>query len=228
MPYLINVAGSRIPLRRGHAYTLGRGRDCDIVIPDGSCSRRHATITVANLSEHVYVDDCDSRNGTYLNGRPVDGPTIVPNGGRLRIGSSIFLLQLNEEAELGELEETCTTTTGEGVALVRDIDGGELSSLGLLETLRLLVTARRSVTMHVALPTAAARVDVRGGEILSARHGGLDGLEALVKLGGETSGIFWLVDANGPCPKNIHQPSSHVIFELGRLLEHVGENARTA
>jgi len=227
MPYLINVAGSRIPLRRGHTYSLGRGRDCDIVIPDGSCSRKHASLTVANLSDHVYIDDCDSRNGTYLNGRPVAGPTVVPNGGRLRIGSSIFLLQLNEEAELSDLEETCTTTA-DGADAVRDIDGGELSSLGLLETLRLLVTARRSVSMHVALPTAAARVDVRGGEIVSARHGGLDGFDALVKLGRETSGIFWLVDANGPCPKNIHEPSSHVLFELSRLLDRVGDGARTA
>jgi hypothetical protein len=227
MPYLINVAGSRIPMRRGHTYSLGRGRDCDIVIPDGSCSRKHASLTVANLSDHVYIDDCDSRNGTYLNGRPVAGPTVVPNGGRLRIGSSIFLLQLNEQAELGELEETCTMTADNADA-VKDIDGGEISSLGLLETLRLLVTARRSVTMHVALPTAAARVDMRGGEILSARHGGLDGFEALVKLGSETAGIFWLVDAKGPCPKNIHEPSSHVLFELSRLLDRVNESARTA
>jgi pSer/pThr/pTyr-binding forkhead associated (FHA) protein len=227
MPYLINVAGSRIPLRRGHSYSLGRGGDCDIVIPDGSCSRKHANLTVANLSDHVYIDDCDSRNGTYLNGRPVAGPTVVPNGGRLRIGSSIFLLQLNEHAELGDLEETCTMT-GENAASLKDIDGGEISSLGLLETLRLLVTARRSVTMHVALPTAAARVDLRAGEILSARHGGLDGFEALVKLGRETAGIFWLVDAKGPCPKNIHEPSSHVLFELNRLLDRVNESARTA
>ncbi|MHC4452155.1 MAG: FHA domain-containing protein [Planctomycetota bacterium] len=227
MPYLINVAGSRIPLRRGHTYSLGRGRDCDIVIPDGGCSRRHATVTVANLSDHVYIDDADSRNGTYLNGRPVDGPTVVPNGGRLRIGASIFLMQLAEMAEISDLEETCTTTA-EGIDVVRDIDGGELSSLGLLETLRLLVTARRSVTMHVAMPTAAARVDVRGGEILSARHGGLDGFEALVKLGRETAGIFWLVDASGPCPQNIREPSSHVLFELSRLLDRVNESVRTA
>lgn len=227
MPYLINVAGSRIPLRRGHTYSLGRGGDCDIVIPDGSCSRRHASLTVANLSDHVYIDDCDSRNGTYLNGRPVVGATVVPNGGRLRIGSSIFLLQMNEQAELSDLEETCTMV-GDSSDPAKDIDGGEISSLGLLETLRLLVTARRSVTMHVALPTAAARVDIRGGEILSARHGGLDGFDALIKLGGETAGIFWLVDAKGPCPKNIHEPASHVLFELGRMLDRVNGGVRTA
>ncbi|MEM8885084.1 MAG: FHA domain-containing protein [Planctomycetota bacterium] len=219
MAYLINVAGSRVPLRKGKSYTLGRGKDCDIVIPDASCSRQHASISVASDADQVCIDDMDSRNGTYLNGRPIGGPTVVPNGGRLRIGASIFLLQLHEEAVLGDLEETCTTSVE--TAIPRDIDGGELGTLGLLETLRLLVTARRSVTMHIAMPTAAARVDVRGGEVLSARHGGLEGFEALVKLARETSGIFWLVDANGACARNIDLPSSHLLFELGRVIEHV-------
>jgi len=226
MPYLINVAGSRVRLHRGQTYYLGRGKECDFVIPDTACSRRHASLTVDSQTDSVYVDDVDSRNGTYLNGRPVDGPTMVPNSGRLRIGASIYLLQLQEEPELADLEETCTgCDVGE---VLRDVDGGELSSLGLVETLRLLVTAQRSVTMHVAMPTAAARVDVRSGEIRSARHGGVEGFEALKNLALEPSGIFWLVETNGRCPHNIHEPSSHVLAELGLLLDDVRDSAPIA
>jgi hypothetical protein len=218
MPYLVSVSGSRIPLRRGHFYVMGRGADCDLVISDPVCSRRHASITVADGVDQISIDDMDSRNGTYLNGRPILGPTFVPGGGRLRIGATIFLLQLHEEARRSNLEETCTISDLDPGRSVRDIDGGELSTMGTLETLRLLVTARRSVTMHVALPAAAARVELRNGEILSARHGDLEGFNALVKLGREPSGIFWLIDSTGHCQRNITDASARLLFELGRCL----------
>lgn len=219
MPYLINVAGSRIPLRRGHSYVLGRGRECEIVVPDAACSRSHATLTVAKDADRVYVDDMDSRNGTYLNGRSIHGPTTVPDGGRVRIGSSVFLLQLRDSAVVSDLEETCTTS---GDPDGRSLDGGELTGLGLLETLRLLVTARRSVTVKIALPAGSASIELRGGEILSAEHSTLRGFDALVQLGREQSGIFWLSESVEPCARDIREPSSHVLFELGGLLDRVG------
>jgi hypothetical protein len=219
MAYLVSVTGSRIPLRRGHRYIMGRGRDADIVINDPLCSRHHACLDVADGIESLSVDDMDSRNGTYLNGRRVLGPTVVPDGGRLRVGRTVYILQLKEEAPLERLEETCTSSFTSDGGLASSLDGGEISALGTLETLRLLVTARRSVTMHVALPEAAARVELRNGEIISARHGGISGFSALVSLAREQSGIFWLVDANGPCDeRNIHESSAHVLFELGRYV----------
>jgi len=219
MPYLVSVTGSRFPLRRGHCYVLGRDNDCDLVIDDAVCSRRHATISVAETADEVSIDDMDSRNGTYLNGRPLNGATIVPDGGRLRVGSTIYLFQTQERAALADIEQTCT---GSGdINIPSDIDGGEISALGVLESLRLLVMARRSVTMHVALPEAQARVDIRNGEIVSARIGGLVGFNALVKLAREPSGIFWLIEAKGHADRNIDQPSAHLLFELGRCLGHI-------
>ena len=218
MPYLINVTGSRIPLRRGHTYVLGRGRECAVVVPDAACSRTHASLTVANEADRVYIDDMDSRNGTYLNGHAIHGPTVVPDGGRVRIGSAVFLLQLNTEAAIADLEETCTTSGDNGG---RDLDGGELGGLGLLESLRLMVTARRSVTVKIALPTGSARIELRGGEILAAEHGSLRGFDALLQLGRASAGIFWLTEATEPCARDIAEPSSHVLFELGRMLDRV-------
>jgi hypothetical protein len=222
MAYLVSVTGSRLPLRRGHRYIVGRGRDADIVLNDAMSSRHHAVLEVADGIDAVSVDDMDSRNGTYLNGRRIHGPTVIPDGGRLRVGRSVYILQLREEAPLEQLEETCTASIEPASGGKIALDGGELAALGTVETLRLLVRARRSVTMHVALPSAAARVELRDGEILGARHGGLSGFSALVKLGGEQCGIFWLVEASGPCDeRNIHDPAVHVLFELGRHLNQL-------
>jgi len=219
MAYLVSVTGSRIPLRRGHRYIVGRGRDADIVVNDPLCSRHHACLDVADGIESLSVDDMDSRNGTYLNGRRILGPSVVPDGGRLRVGRTVYILQLKEDAPLERLEETCTSTFTSDGGVMPAADGGELSTLGALETLRLLATSRRSVTMHVALPDAAARIEIRNGEIMSARHGGISGFNALISLAREQSGIFWLVDANGPCDeRNIQESTAHVLFELGRYV----------
>ncbi len=221
MPYLVSVSGSRFPLRRGHSYVLGRGTECDLVIQDLASSRCHATLTVAQDSDEVSIDDMDSRNGTYLNGRPLGAATVVPDGGRLRIGATIYLFQRQDTATLVDIEETCSSAGDSMGALPRNVDGGEISALGVLETLRLLVTAQRSVTMHVALPSAAARIDLRDGEVMAARMGDLEGFNALVKLAREPAGIFWLIEMTGHVEPNIDQPSAHVLFELGRCLGHV-------
>ena len=51
MPYLVTVSGSRIPLRRGQAYSLGRGMDCDIVVEfeAGSIRKSPKALIVARL-----------------------------------------------------------------------------------------------------------------------------------------------------------------------------------
>ncbi|MEM9453529.1 MAG: response regulator [Myxococcota bacterium] len=51
--------------------TLGRGKDCDAIISDVGISRRHALVGLDD-NEQYYVRDLGSRNGTRVNGSPVD------------------------------------------------------------------------------------------------------------------------------------------------------------
>ena len=46
--------------------TIGRSIKCDIQIPIKSISRKHALISFHN--EEYYMEDLNSKNGTYLNG----------------------------------------------------------------------------------------------------------------------------------------------------------------
>jgi Protein of unknown function (DUF3662)/FHA domain len=61
--------------------TLGRSRDCDVVVPDPNASRVHAEIRHVGLD--YYLVDMGSTNGTEVNGQVVkrhalaDGDTIV-------------------------------------------------------------------------------------------------------------------------------------------------------
>jgi pSer/pThr/pTyr-binding forkhead associated (FHA) protein len=46
---------------------VGRGRSCDVVVPDPSISKQHAYL--ARTDGGAVVQDAGSRNGTFVNGR---------------------------------------------------------------------------------------------------------------------------------------------------------------
>ena len=80
------VAGSAHPLG-GDAVVLGRSPDCDISVADPTVSERHARLD-AQPDGSVVVSDLDSHNGTWIDGRPVVGPTPVPPGALVRFGAA--------------------------------------------------------------------------------------------------------------------------------------------
>jgi len=68
---------------------LGRHPYCEVVLDHGAVSREHARIS-QNKSRY-YVEDLHSRNGTYLNGKPVERKQPLFNGDVIRICDLEFL-----------------------------------------------------------------------------------------------------------------------------------------
>ena len=56
--------------------TIGRHPDCDIIIDDASVSRQHARIDSDNGV--YYIEDLNSRNGTFLNNESIHRSTRKP------------------------------------------------------------------------------------------------------------------------------------------------------
>jgi hypothetical protein len=216
MAHLITVAGSKIPLQGGQSYLFGRGRRCDVVVDDSACSRKHARIALSHRGDLAYLEDLHSRNGSFVNGERVGGRAPLEDGSRIRLGATVFLVRLREESE-DELTDTGTTAFEEA-GLGAEIQGGELSAYGALDLLKLLLHGHSDLTLHVALPDGAARVELRGGEIVAALCGGLDGFNALVKLGRAGAGIFWVTESSEPVERNVKQPTSHLLAELARCI----------
>jgi pSer/pThr/pTyr-binding forkhead associated (FHA) protein len=77
--------GREFELREG-SNTLGRVH-ADVLLPDPTVSRHHATLTVEEDS--VWISDEGSTNGTYLNGSPVapGDRRRVQDGDSLKLGS---------------------------------------------------------------------------------------------------------------------------------------------
>jgi sigma-B regulation protein RsbU (phosphoserine phosphatase) len=74
--------GTTIPLD-GDKFVLGRNPDCDIVIATTSVSREHAQIVRVN--NRYYIEDKQSRNGTYVNNQPITTRTLLQHNDRIRI-----------------------------------------------------------------------------------------------------------------------------------------------
>lgn len=76
---------------------IGRRSDCDLCIPLDDVSRRHCQFD--RNSEVLEVRDLGSRNGTFLNGKQINGETPVKAGDYLRVGPLTFQLQIDGQPE---------------------------------------------------------------------------------------------------------------------------------
>lgn len=84
------AAGERHPL--GADETLGRGRAASIRISDPQASRAHARVRLG--PEGVTVEDLRSKNGTRLNGVPLDrGPRSLRHGDEIGVGETVLALE---------------------------------------------------------------------------------------------------------------------------------------
>ncbi len=75
------------------AVTVGRARTCDIVIEDASVSKLHATIAHDHSRDLYTVNDEGSRNGTSIDGNPVDPDSgaVLYAGAKLAFGDATFV-----------------------------------------------------------------------------------------------------------------------------------------
>jgi pSer/pThr/pTyr-binding forkhead associated (FHA) protein len=70
-------------LRAGAIKTVGRARRADFVVDAALVSRFHCRLTAA--AEHLEVEDLNSTNGTFVNGRRVQR-AVLEAGDRLGVG----------------------------------------------------------------------------------------------------------------------------------------------
>lgn len=68
--------------------TIGRSEDADISLPDVGLSRIHARFLRlgSGRDTRFLVEDCESKNGTFVGGTRIDAPTLVADGVRLGFG----------------------------------------------------------------------------------------------------------------------------------------------
>ena len=136
---------------------IGRREDCDLRIPLGEISRKHARLV--RDGDSLRLEDLGSSNGTYLNGQRVQESVLNP-GDSIQIGPVVFVLQIDgnpadedlqpviaemsepaaeapAEQDLGPLSPTTQSEVGDGIAgdELEPLPMDDLGDLGELEAL---------------------------------------------------------------------------------------------
>jgi Protein of unknown function (DUF3662)/FHA domain len=88
---LLDLGDRRLVLA-AHGATIGRSRDCDIVIDDAGISRRHAEIRPG--PDGWTIADLGSTNGVVVNGHDVAEAQLLQAGDRLELGSTEMVFEL--------------------------------------------------------------------------------------------------------------------------------------
>jgi len=86
-----------LPLTDGE-HIAGRDAECSLVIDGTTVSRRHARITVAHGA--ATIEDLDSTNGTYVNGKRISAPTRLTPGDEFALGSEILQVRRRSASAL--------------------------------------------------------------------------------------------------------------------------------
>jgi hypothetical protein len=88
---LLLMDGKRVVIGSAGA-TMGRSRQCEVMVDDPNVSRQHAEIRPRGGS--WVVTDLGSTNGSRLNGQRLDQPTVLKPGDEIELGTTTLTFAL--------------------------------------------------------------------------------------------------------------------------------------
>ena len=210
-----------IALGPKRAVTMGRGQDCDLILPHPTVSRVHAVVRV--LGRQLVLEDRSSY-GSYLNARPVSSSQLQV-GDRIGIGPYEVRV-LAPDASEQESEEGEEHTQPLDFASFRQVPAqaellGSLERVSLLEILQTLELHGKSGTLKVTSGSIAGELMVREGRPLCAVMGELRDDEAVLSmvLLREGSFCFWGGGLPGEVQATMTTSLTRLLLEASRRLD---------
>ena len=94
---LFNQENKRIQLLTEQQITIGRDPNCNLHIDDNSVSAKHARLSYQH--QQWWLQDLDSKNGTYLNHDILSEAVALTSGDIISVGQTNFevILRSNED-----------------------------------------------------------------------------------------------------------------------------------
>jgi len=71
---------------------IGRAPEATVWVDARGVSRMHARIMVS--ADHATIEDLGSKNGTFVHGERVNGPTRLADGDEIRLGAVVLTLRI--------------------------------------------------------------------------------------------------------------------------------------
>jgi len=93
-----SMSGSLYKLPYGNTL-VGRAQNCELRLLDDGVSRQHARVRIGD-SGTPYIEDMQSRNGTYVNGAKLEKPHALQDGDKIQVGrTTVVRFSYNDELD---------------------------------------------------------------------------------------------------------------------------------
>jgi predicted component of type VI protein secretion system len=150
-------------LRSGRT-TIGRDPDADLTLDDEAVSWHH--VEIESRGGILIATDLDSRNGTALNGEPLDRPRRLRDGDTLIVGAQRLEISIPQPGRGGE-----TVATGEPTVALSEEERATAAALvapyrseGAFAG-RPATRAEIAAALHVSERTAQRRLDALAAKL---------------------------------------------------------------
>lgn len=164
----------------GESLVLGRASSSDLVLEDRFLSRNHSRVFLDG--DRLMIEDLGSRNGTLVNGQPVNAPQPLKPGDMIKIsGSVISVLDAGAPAPpaampqgLGEhtiFRSASGLLESHGVADNQEIEGEELRRYA--ERLKLVIEVHKDLGESMAVGELLEKILERVFDHLRPEHGAI-------------------------------------------------------
>ncbi len=95
--FVLTDSSYSYPLKVG-INTVGRMPNNDVVVPDPYVSRRHIAILVHTNNQGCELHDIASKNGTFVNDKPVQGPIRLQTGDKITLSEYVLFFRANGDS----------------------------------------------------------------------------------------------------------------------------------
>jgi hypothetical protein len=212
--------------------TIGRGKECELVLLADEISRRHAKLGWDGQA-HTVVD-LGSANGTFVNGDPIGAkPRKLDNDDLITVGPFRlrFLVVEGTRDELAARFDPRISDTTRRERPVRAGNAqlaGQFSGAVLLEACQLIELSKRSGELKVEAGGLAGRIKFKDGLIVDARVGIEVGDKAARRILGFHKGeySFEAAPANAPPAGTLTLKVSAVAMDILRQRDETLDKTR--
>jgi hypothetical protein len=98
--------------------TIGRGEECEIVLPERQISRQH--VRIYKEDDAYFLEDLESKNGTWVNGQQIKGVRRLYDGDKIDLALAVHLEFIGSGATAPLAFEVPMNLSGGRLRLDRD------------------------------------------------------------------------------------------------------------
>ncbi len=206
-----------VALGQRETVSIGRSRSCDLRLPGGDASRRHAEISGG--PDGFTLADLGSTNGTYVNDQRVQKQLLQP-GDRIEIGNSVITFcEVGGGLENVGLERDRERTIQVERPTGGQVFEGDLAEIPPFAVLQILEMGSKSGLLSIDADQANGRLWLAHGAPIHAETKQHSGFDAAVEIVNSTGGRFSFQPHEDALERTIEASVTELLLEASRLLD---------